>query len=143
MKNLTAALLLLLTTSPAWAQPITITQPGWLSIQDQQNNRVEFTATQASRTALATLASASGSSQTWDFSPATYTQNASIGTFAFFTDPNAAPLSSDTDFQTATNVIETVPTNPSSPTTYEFIKFTSSGEWILGESEDSSNVLIK
>ncbi|HET6401792.1 MAG TPA: T9SS type A sorting domain-containing protein [Candidatus Kapabacteria bacterium] len=140
MKTLLGTLLLLLCTSPAWAQ-ITITEADWLGIANQGNNRAAFTATQASLPTLATLASTS--SQTWDFTPASYTQNASTGTVTLLTDPSVAPLANDTDFQAATNVIETVPTNLSSPTTYEFIKLTSSGEWILGESEDSSSVLIK
>ena len=142
MKNSIAALLLLLTTSPALAQ-ITLTEQDFITGLNNENNTTSYIAAHASLSSLAGLIGISGANQTWDFTGATYTQAASPGTFIVLPYSDSLPLASDIDFNGATNVIKTVPANPLSPTTYGYIIIRSDGYFILGTSQDSAGVITK
>jgi hypothetical protein len=136
MKYLASIFLLSLLAVNASAQ-ITINESDWLSQQNQVSNRTGFTATQSSLSALTPLLAMSGANKTWDFTVGSYTSLADTGTATVLSYPGGYPAETDPDFTTTTHVIRVVPTNPSSPTIYEFMRVTSSGEWALGTTEDS------
>jgi hypothetical protein len=143
MKTSIAAFLLLLTTSPAWAQ-ITLTEQDFITGLNNTNNTTSYLATYTTYPSLAGLAGISGANQTWDFTGATYTQAVSLGTSTVLPYSDTFPLASDIDFNGATNVIKTVPANPKSPTTYGYIIIRTDGYFILGASQvDSTGVISK
>src|SRR5487761_2428705 len=142
MKYLLTVLLLSSLTASAIAQ-ITITDSEFIGEYYGVNNAQGYAATQASLSALAAILRDSGANQTWDFTGATYIRKSNQSTSTLLTYTGNAPLANDTDFIAATNVIETVPANPSSPTNYDFEKFTSSGAWSLGSSQDSEGMVKK
>ncbi len=140
MKHLASIFLLSILAVNARAQ-ITINESDYTA--GQQLNRSTYSASTATLASLNALIGMSGENQTWDFTSATYTLNADTGTSSLVAYPGGAADASDADFTSATNVLVTVPNNPSKPTYYGFIELNSSGSWLLGESEDSMGVAKK
>ena len=120
MKYLASIFLLSLLAANASSQ-ITITESEYIATQ---NNAATFSPTQSSLPALATLASASGANQTWDFTVATYTPEGTV-TIVPYSNSGGLPDESDPDFAASTNVIEVA-------STYAFHELSSSGDWELG-----------
>jgi hypothetical protein len=143
MKHIATLLFLVLLASSASAQ-ITINESDYISAFGQQNTGTTYSTSNAQDIPkLQALVDASGASQTWNFNGPSYTVVTATGTATILTYPGGAPLASDPDFAGSTNVIKSVPTDPTQATTYEFIKADGTGLWILGASQDSLGIPSK
>jgi hypothetical protein len=141
MKRSLLLLVLSVFALPAFGQ-ITLTSDDFFNAFSSQDNSTSYSSndTLAANTLIATK----GANQTWDFSSFTYTQDSASGDKStVLTYPGGAPFADDPDFQTATHVLKVVSSDPTNPIAYEFIKITSSGFWLLGESQDSAGVTSK
>ena len=123
MKYLATLLLLSLLAANASAQ-ISISESEYIATQ---NNASTFSPTQAMLPSLATLASKSGANQTWDFTVATFTPEGTV-TIVPYSSTGGLPYESDPEFSASTDA---------------FHELSSSGDWELGLSGNSSGVPAK
>ena len=143
MKYLVTLLLLTLFAGNASAQ-ITITSSDFLTRGGPSNNSTSYsTSLSQDLPTLQGLVNVTGTNQTWNFNGPTYTTVADTGTATVLVYSTDLPLATDPDFTASTNVIKSVPVDPTQPTIYEFIEVNDAGFWILGVSQDSAGVSSK
>ncbi|MEI8135005.1 MAG: hypothetical protein WCH46_08020 [bacterium] len=142
MKLFVTFLLVLVLASSGIAQ-ISFSSADFLAAYGQVGvPSTQFTSTVL--TGLDALIGITGAGVSWDIGNRTFTQDGTpASTSTLLTYPGGAALANDPDFTASTHVFKSVPSDPTQPTTYLFIKFTDVGYWWLGTSQDSMGTKSK
>jgi len=116
-----------------------------LNEQDFLSNVTESQTTFSSTDTLdvRALENLNGANVIWDFTGRTYAASTESSTTTILTYPDGAPLANDADFTNSTNVVRSIPSDPTKPTMYNFVKVDATGWWSLGSVQDSAGIATK